>query len=556
METVEPRELSENWGKLTRRQLLKGIPALAAGGALSAAALSACSDPVPPPPTVAPAIPGPSVTPRDTLPTQPLLTREPVTATPPASTREPATPTQASPTREPTPTPKKEENAPAPPTAEKPLASDIPPRTPKDALESCLARRQQEERRMTSMLSPLVQLLGRTPLSESRIGLNHWLLMDEPEDLDLGHFRFAISPYTAFVDDGKQRHLLFGNFPLIGSFRGMDYLEDVQRHMFDRGVWAMANGCQGTAVVELDRPLSPQKVGRIVRALYDYGVRTITWGNELNDPGAGWRDNPAELVKVFSAAAETRRQYHLDDLELSLPGMAYFGHGEYLRNILGIFRSLLPGWSDGSIRHLPFQRAVDHYYGPVDGFLRRLGLMRETMASVGLNDLKFDLAEVGNPTLHEGQQHTTDEHIAEGYIPQITSLAIASGMMDRLHYYSLLDRDDGYSLVRIEGGRLAKKRSYFAFATMARLLSRLSTLSWSETGETMRVDGSRTDGIDFTVLWSMATGRDMVVPLPPGRRAFDALGSEVRGPEPGQVVLRPRGHPSLGGAAVILVSRR
>jgi len=329
----------------------------------------------------------------------------------------------------------------------------------------------------------------------------------------------------------------------------------VQRRIFDRAVWAMANGRQGTAVVELNRPLSRDRVVRLVRSLYEYGVRTIIWGNEPNDPGAAWRDNLPELVKTITTAAEVKKQYTLDDLENSLPGMAYFGQGEYLQKLLETFDALIPGWASGSSKYLPFQRVVDHYYGPVDGFLQRLTAMRETMARLGLNDLKFDLAEVGNPTANDGQR-ATDDQLAEGYIPQISSLAIASGMMDRLYYYSLLDGNDGYSLARVENGGLAVKRSYRAFVTMAMLLSNISGISRSETGDTMRVDASRNDGIEFSVVWSKAAGGDVVVAVPPGKRVFDVFGSEVREPNPQQVVLRPRGHPLLAGPARILISRR
>lgn len=438
-----------------------------------------------------------------------------------------------------------------------PLSFDIAARSPSEAVASCMARREAEERRGGHAPSPLQQLLGDTPLTESRLGLNNWPLMEEEEELDIGHFRFAISPHMVFVDDGRQRFLLFGNGPLVGGFRGTDYLENVQRRVFDRAVWAMSNGRHATAVVELDRPLSPEKVARIVRALHGYGVRTIVWGNEPNDPGAAWRDNLPELVKTLSTAADVKKREGLDDLELALPGMAYFGEGEYLQKLLGTFDSLLPGWANGSSKFLPFQRVADHYYGPIDGFLQRLTRMRETMAKVGLNDLKFDLAEVGNPTVNSGQTPATDGQLAEGYIPQITSLAVASGMMDRLYFYSALDGgEDRFSLTRIENGRLVKKPSYLALTTMARLLARISSVSWSESEETMRVDGTRSDGVEFTVVWSKVAGRDVTVPLPAGKRVFDALGAEVEEPNPQQVVLKPREHPSLGGAARILLSRR
>ncbi|HZK67817.1 MAG TPA: hypothetical protein VFD42_09800 [Chloroflexota bacterium] len=254
-------------------------------------------------------------------------------------------------------------------------------------------------------------------------------------------------------------------------------------------------------------------------------------------------------------AAGFRGQDYLEEVQLALPGMAHFGQGEYLQKLLGTFDALLPGWSGGDPRYLPFQRVVDHYYGPVDGFLQRLTSMRETMARVKLNDLKFDLMEVGNPTINTGQTRVADEQLAEGYIPRITSLAVASGMVDRLYYYSLLDADDGFSLAGIQNGRLALKPSYHAVSTMAWLLARISAVSWSETGEAMRVDGSRTDGVEFSVVWSRVADRDVAVPLAAGKRVFDALGRELKEANPQQLVLRPRGRPSLAGPVRILVSR-
>lgn len=517
----DPRGQSKERGKISRRQILRFVPALAAGAVLKPAAVWARPEVQPtPPPGLAPG--------QTQLP----------------DTREGALRSE-------------KELIDACVARGNLLHSDIPLRSPREAVASCLARRQLEQSKVAQQLSPLHQLLSATPLAESRLGLSHWTILEEAEDLNLGHFRFPISPYNPFVDDGSQRFLLLGNYPLVGDFRGRDYLEDVQRRMFDRGVWAMANGCHGTAVVEFDRPTSPEKVSRMIRALYEYGVRTVTWGNELNDPGAPWRDNLPELVKIFAAAAETKSRYNLDDLDLSLPGLAYYGNGEYLQKLLRTFGAVLPKRVPGDpSKSLPFQRVVDHYYGPIEGFLQRLTLMRETMAKEGLNGLKFDLAEVGNPTIHEGQQPATDEQLAESYLPQITSLAVASGMMDRLYYYSMLDRHDGYSLARIENGALVKKPSYSAFITMARLLSRLSKIAWSETGETMRVDGTRTDGIEFTVAWSRISGRDAVMAVPPGRRVFDALGQEVKEPDPQHVVLRPKGHPSLAGPARLLISGR
>ncbi len=518
METMETMDRLGDRGKISRRQLLGYLSALAAGAAMGPVAVSA------------------------------RASGEPSSPSDPSSAQTQLPDTQEAAAQS------EQQMIEACLARGNWLPSDIPSRSPAEAVASCTARRESEGNKNASAQTPLQQLLANTPLTESRIGLNNWPMMEEAEGLNLGHFRFAISPYTPSVDDGKERFLLFANSPLAGGFRGRDYLEDVQRRMFDRAVWAMANGCKGTVVVEFDRPLSIPRVDHTVRVLYEYGIRTIIWGNEPNDPGAAWRDNLPELVKIFSAAADTKKKYNLDDLDLCLPGMAYFGQGEYLQKLLSTFDALLPGWSHGSSKYLPFQRVADHYYGPVDGFLQRLTLMRETMAKARVNDLKFDLAEVGNPTVNSGQRRATDQQLAEGYIPQITSLAIASGMMDRLYYYSLLDSSDDFSLASVVNGNLVMKPSYHAFVNMARLLSRISKISWSESAETMQVDASRSDGIQFTVVWSKVDGKEVTLPLPAGKRVFDLLGAEVKYPNPRQVVLKPRENPALAGAARVLVS--
>ena len=46
--------------------------------------------------------------------------------------------------------------------------------------------------------------------------------------------------------------------------------------------------------------------------------------------GAIWRDNIPEFVKIFAAAGDIKNST-LSTIWRSLPGMAYFGHGEYLQ---------------------------------------------------------------------------------------------------------------------------------------------------------------------------------------------------------------------------------
>ncbi len=423
-------------------------------------------------------------------------------------------------------------------------------------MRACTQRRYaQEEKRNPVQLSALGQVLARTPLWESRLALANWPLMDEVEDLDLGNFSFPISPYTPVADDGMQRFLLISNSSIIANFRQWDYLERAHRRMFDRAVWAMDSGRTGVATVEFDRGLTDRKVDYMVRLLAGYGVKTIIWGNEPNSPYAPWRDNLPELFAIFSAAANARRQHALSDLELALPGLAYFGQGEYLQKMVRTFKELqkkggAPGWAGD----LPADRIVDHYYGPVDGFLARIKLMREIMSKEGVGNLKYDLMEVGNPAMDPGQQKIPDEQMAECHIPQVASLAVGSGLVDRFCYYSLLGSNWDDSITVVNDGRILKRPPYQAFVNMARLLARLDRAILTDSPDMVRLEGARNDGIDFTVLWSKVTDRELQAPLPRGKRVFSALGQEVKGDRPDRVVLRPKQHPLLAGPARILIA--
>lgn len=449
---------------------------------------------------------------------------------------------------------------PVPPSSRQPQPSvsyDIPLRSPEEAIKACLVRRSWEERRGIPQPSPLDLLLGNGSLADSRLGLANWPILDEAEDLHLGHFTFPISPYTTMADDGKQRFLLLSNTNIIANFRQRDYLEQIHRRMFDRAVWAMAAGRVGTATIEFDRGLTDVKAGHILRLLAQYGVKTIVWGNEPNSPYAPWRDNLPELLEILFAAAQAKRQYGLTDIDLSLPGLAYYGQGEYLQKML---RALKEAQKRGSRawpwQSLPIERVADHYYGPVEEFLPRIKKMRDIMAQEGVGSLKYDLTEAGNPTIDPDQQKASDNQLAECHIPQLSSMAVASGLVDRFYYYSLLGSNYEDSLTLIDGGRLAKRSSYSAFLTMAKLLARLDKVSLAEEKDLVRVEGSRTDGVDFTVVWSKLPDRDLVVALPKGKRVFDAFGQEVKGDKPDQVVLKPKQHPSLAGPARIILSGR
>jgi hypothetical protein len=430
---------------------------------------------------------------------------------------------------------------------------DMPFRSPTEATGDCTQRRNSLGCQNTAGPSALEKILGDTSLADSRLGLGNWHILDETEDPHLGHFTFPISPFNLTADDGVEQYLLFSNSQVVANFRRADFLEQTQRRMFDRAVWAMHQGRVGTAVVEFDRAVTGQKVDRIVRILGYYGVRTIVWGNELNDPNTPWRDDLPALFDILTEASNARKRYGLNDVDLSLPGLAYYGHGEYMQKTLATFMDLQRKKFPSAPNDLPVQRVADHYYGPVEGLLQRIQAIRGIMASTGATQLKYDLTEMGNPTLDPNQQRASDQQVAEGYIPQVASIAIGSGQVDKISYYSLLDLTNGHSVMDVVDGRLVKKPTYQSFVVSAKLLARLKTLAVIDEGNLVRVDGRRTDGIAFQILWSKKQDQDIWTSLPAGARVFDALGQEIKEDKPGQVALRRSQHPALGGPARITV---
>lgn len=444
-----------------------------------------------------------------------------------------------------------------PPETDPTTNADLPWRPRSAAIKDCVLRRELAERRAATQTTPLGALLARTSLAESRIGLANWHLMEEAEDLNLGHFTFPISPFTTTVDDGRQRFLLLSNTNIIGNFRYLDYLEHIQRRMFDRAVWAMAGGRAGTATIEFDRGLGSLKTEHIVRLLNTHGVRTIIWGNETNSPYAPWRDDLSALFEIFMDADATRKRYGITDTDLSLPGLAYYGQGEYIQKMARTFKDLLARRGHTNFAaSFPVQRLADHYYGPVEQFLPRIRMMKDVMAREGLSFLKYDMTEVGNPTMEPGAPKASDEQLAECHIPQICSIAVGSGLVDRFYYFSLLGVTYDDSLTNVENGRLVKRPSYNAFVNLAKLLSRIDKLSLVEEPNTMLLDGTRTDGLGFTIVWSKVSDREVTRDLPAGRRVFDAFGNEIKETRPNQFTLKPKAHPMLAGPARIIVFQR
>jgi hypothetical protein len=204
----------------------------------------------------------------------------------------------------------------------------------------------------------------------------------------------------------------------------------------------------------------------------------------------------------------------------------------------------------------PVHRIADHYYGAVEDLLPRVQIIKGIQSSEGMSRLRYDLTEVGDPTLGPGQQRATDQQLAESYIPQIAALAVGSSMVDRIMFYSLFDSGDSYSFARVEDGRLVSRPTYHSFVTTAKLLSRLQRVAMSDEKERAVFEGWRSDGLEFQIAWSKVSDREVWLDLPKGKRAFDALGQELREDRPGQILLPPKPLPPLAGPARIIIGPR
>lgn len=391
-------------------------------------------------------------------------------------------------------------------------------------------------------ITPLGQYLD-TSINESLLGLVNGHLQTNP--LEIGNFAFVVNPAYVLETVDEERFLPTVNNPsaILRSKRDSREIKAVS----DRALWAMENNRLGAAVIEADKEISDKNLKVITSLLLERGVQLFIIGNEPNDPSAVWRDKPSLIYHYCSQIKRILSDFGRN-IEVSLPGLAYYGDGTYLGNLLDIFLS-----QTGQGNFLPVDVVSDHFYGGVYDLVSRVKSMRQVIKRRGLN-LKYYLTELGSPGVLTYHEEIADDTLAKSFIPAAVSLAIASGV-DRIFYYSFFDSTEPrLSLVEGRDGHLTPKSSYQSFRLMAKLMARLKTISLEERGQYSRIFIEREDGIKAEVIWSNLDQNELEWGLTEKVGVFDVFGYEDRqSKENGILYLKPRPRPFLSGEPRILI---
>lgn len=424
-----------------------------------------------------------------------------------------------------------------------------------------------EEKRQPT---PLERILQHTKLSDhSHWGIVNGHIWHPTENQDLAHnLIFALNPLQGYIDNGREKVPLFSNTKNILNFRAGS-VDENHIELFDQVAWAASQGHRLVGVVELDNDFSPEKMEYFTRILAYADVKDVIIGNEPNIPEAKWRDSPQRILSVCKAVKETYLGLKLFDATVSLPALAYYGNGEYLKKLLDFVKQSGEKYmikNQFGIKTIPLDAVADHYYGPVHdykqadttkGFLSRIDQMKKIINESGFKGLKYIISEIGNPAKDVYKDTISDHQLAEGYIPQMVGLgtwAARSGKVDKMYYYSLIDgAHPEHSLGIINDGKLTAKDSYKAFAIAVKLYSRLTFLDKVEDNHLVRLIVKRWDGIEFETMWSKQDQKNQIYDVPGGYKVYDALGEEVKPESKRTIQLAPREKGYLAGAPQILV---
>lgn len=386
--------------------------------------------------------------------------------------------------------------------------------------------------------SPLEKILN-TNLSDSKqIGLVNSHLLEEQEGVDLGNFSFAIKPWDPVIETELQLIPLLANTRSFTSFR-RDSNSIVRA--FDRTVWAVNNGHWVTAVIETDEA-NKENIEFTANMLLDLGIRSFRIGNETNNPKTPWLANPRQ---IFEFATQVRKLAEVKkiDAEVSFPPLAYYGNGEHLRELVKYCQQ-------ASGDKLPFSRYSFNFYGPIYDLISRIQMMRFIARQEGIDHLNLDISETGNPGPEIAREEIPDIELAHHYIPQSLALIIGSKLINLVDYYSLYNGESpSHSLTRLQGNTLVAKPSFQAYSVMTKLLAKLQNIELDDNRSYTKVEGQRTDGIHFSVIW--AKDQDLNQPLNRSDLVFDALGKPTS--HSGTIVLKKRPREYLGGQAKIII---
>lgn len=387
--------------------------------------------------------------------------------------------------------------------------------------------------------SQLEDILNTNLADSTQIGLVNSHLQEEYEDVDLGNISLAIKSWDPIVRTGKQNILLMANTPKFTAFRGDD--ESIIR-VFDRTVWAANNGQEVTAIIETDKA-TPENLTETVNMLLDLGIKSFRIGNETNNPITYWLADPRQIYE-FAVLVRSITKARGINANISLPALAYYGNGEHLRELAKYCHRVSNGVG------LPFNRYSFNFYGPIYDLIPRIELMRNVGRQEGIDNLKLDISENGNPGPEIAIEKIPDAELAQQYIPQSLALIIGSKLVDQVNYYSLYNGENpSHSLMRLQGNRLIPKTSFQAYKVMTKLLAKLQTIELDDSSNYAKVEGLRTDGIHFSVIW--AKDHDQPFKLAPQDQVFDSLGRSVK--ETYFMVLKKQTRSYMAGPARIII---
>ncbi len=416
----------------------------------------------------------------------------------------------------------------------------IPMRSVSEAIEASTLRRvMAQSTQPIYEPSPLEKILGtsRPNQRETGLGLVNESVFEEFEQLNLGSFTFAFKPWNPTFESNGQIVPLFANNPRFADFRKDD---EALIRVVDRTIFAIHFGQKVTSVVETDMFEEGSFLDGI-RLLLSYDVRNIIVGNEPNIESATKADKPGIILKIAHLIRQEARSMKISSIHISTPGLAHYGDGEYLEELIRKARG-----------NFPFDGVSDHNYGSVEGFPQRIRFMRKKMEELGMGHLPYEVTETGNPTDHY-KDEVTDRELAEGGVILRLLVGLATGQADAISWYSALDwgRPD-HSLMKVENGRLLPRDTYIAYKNLAALYQGIIQKEIIFEKDTLAVKARRTDGITFTAIGSRLEGdKKIQFPMQEGDKPFYTTGQPTG--EVGFVELRPKVKEYLVGPQKIII---
>jgi len=390
----------------------------------------------------------------------------------------------------------------------------------------------------TSQLSPLEEIL-KTDSGSDKIGLvNENIIEEDERQGSMGNSIVAFNPLapTTWIPNGGQRITVFANSLDYGHFRQS---RGTVLRVFDRTMAALHSGKKVYVVLSILN-VEDSELAEATKLLLSHGVTNFIIGNEPNveDQGKAEGNNPK---KVLRAARIVRKE--ADNLgiavELSPPGLAHFGSGEYWDDLVA---------EAGS--NYPFVGVNDHYYDSAKNYADRVWIMRRKMELLGLKG-PYRVTEEGNPSELYKSLIPPDE-LAKGGVILKLLVGASLATVDEQFWYCALDwGKPEHSLMREENKKLVPNDSYIAYRVGGKLANGITKSEIDFSGGKLAVHAQRKDGINFSVIGSITEDRVIDFKLEPGDLVFNTKGELTK--EKGILRLNPPTWPGCNGEEWVII---